>query len=145
MIILNTCRGLPPAPTMPATTSAAVFGLAETCLGCAASRRVIVLRCRKFLACRRIVILGTIFLPATPAPGLAAAHTYLEISLEVEAARKNVVARGVFQAPALTPGALFGVLGAGLGHLYIRIKYSSHIQRHIGFTLQSLYRAGFHE
>ena len=110
---------------MPATASSAVLGLVETCLSIAASRRMIVLRARKFLACRRIVILGTIFLPATPAPGLATAHAYLEIPLEVEAARKDVIARSVFQTPALTPGALLGILGAGLRHLYIRIKYSS--------------------
>ena len=57
-----------------------------------------------------------VFFPTAPTPRTTTSCAHYEPPSEVEAARKNIVACGVFQTPARTPWTLFGVCGAGLGH-----------------------------
>lgn len=65
-----------------------------------------------------------VFFPASPTPRATTSCAHYESTSEVEAARKNIVACGVFQTPARTPGTLFGICGAGLGHVYSGQSFS---------------------
>ena len=93
-----------------------VFRLPEPLFGQAARRRMTVFSAPEFLARRRIMIRRAVFFPAAPTPRTTTSCAHYEFPTEVEAARKNVVTRGVFQTPALTPGTLFRIRGAGLRH-----------------------------
>lgn len=75
-----------------------------------------VFRPRKFLARRRVMVRRAVFFPTAPTPRATTSCAHYESPSEVEAARKNVVACSVFQTPARTPGTLFRIRGAGLGH-----------------------------
>jgi len=103
-----------------------VFRLLEAVLCDAARRRMTFFCAPEFLARRWVMIRRAVFFPAAPTPRATTACAHYEFSPEVQATRKNVVTRGVFQTPALTPGTLFGVRGAGLGHcLYSGQLFSS--------------------
>lgn len=102
---------------MRAATSPTILGLLEPLLGRAARRRMTIFRPCQFLASQRVVILRAKFLPTPPTPRATTPHTHVEIPTEIQATRKNVVARRVFQTPAGTPRTLFCVLRAGFaGH-----------------------------
>jgi len=60
---------------------------------------------------RRVVILSAELFPALPTPGATAAGPYDKSAARIEAARKDVVARRILQAPAGAPWALLGVVG----------------------------------
>ena len=70
------------------------------------------------------MIRRAVFFPAAPTPRATTSCADNEFPTEVEATRKNVVARGVFQTPARTPGTLFRIRGAGLGHVYSSQSFS---------------------
>ena len=61
----------------------------------------------------RVDVQAAELLAALPAPGLAAAGSDDKGSLGGKAAGENVITGSVLQAPSLTPGALFGVVGHG--------------------------------
>ena len=71
---------------------------------------------REFLARHRVMVRRAVFFPTAPTPRATTSCAHDEFPTEVQTTRKNVVACGVFQTPATTPGALFRIRGAGLGH-----------------------------
>jgi len=67
----------------------------------------------RFDAGGRINVDTAELLAAFPTPGLAAASSDDKGPLCGKAASKNVITGSVFEAPSLTPGTLFGVVGHG--------------------------------
>ena len=61
----------------------------------------------------RVNVQAAELLAAFPTPGLAAAGSDDKGSLAGKAAGKNVITGSIFEAPSLTPGALFSVVGHG--------------------------------
>ena len=76
------------------------------------TRRVVIVSSRgRPVARLRVDVQAAELLAALPAPGLAAAGSDDKGSLGGKAAGENVITGGVFEAPSLAPGALFGVIG----------------------------------
>ena len=63
------------------------------------------------MACLRVDVQAAELLAALPTPGLAAAGSDDKGSLGGKTTGKNVITGSVFEAPSLTPGTLFGVVG----------------------------------
>ena len=76
------------------------------------TRRVVIVSSRgRPMARLRVNVQAAELLAALPTPGLAAAGSDDEGSLGGKTTGKNVITGGVLQAPSLTPGSLFGVVG----------------------------------
>ena len=76
------------------------------------TRRVVIVSSRRRPVARlRVNVQAAELLAALPTPGLAAASPDDKRSLGGKATGENVITGGVLQAPSLTPGALFGVVG----------------------------------
>ena len=68
--------------------------------------------CRlSFMTGRRINILTAKLFTTGPTPGSTTARSNYKGSSCLEAACKNIVAGGIFEAPSGAPGTLFGVGG----------------------------------
>jgi len=65
---------------------------------------------REFRAAYRVIVLAAELLATLPAPTLSTSCTHYELIIRFKPTSKNIIARGVFQTPTLTPGALFGVV-----------------------------------
>ena len=117
-------KNSPPAPTVRRAAASAKLLLFEPLFGQTARRRMTVFCRRQFLARRRIMIRRAVFFTAAPTPRTTTSCADNEFPTEVQATRKNIVACGVFQTPARTPGTLFRVRGSGLGHIYSGQSFS---------------------
>jgi len=96
---------------MTIVVSTAVFGLDKP-LFLRTTSPVVMVSGRRGSATRRRIDIHPAKLFATlPTPRLATASPDVKGSLGREAAGKNVITRRIFQAPSLTPGALFRVVG----------------------------------
>ena len=71
---------------------------------------MIVLGSWQLLSRSRIIVLPTEFLAAAPAPRLTATMTFYKGPFSLQAARKDVVTRGVLQSPAFTVRALLCII-----------------------------------
>jgi len=100
---------------MPSTT---IILLLEASFCLAAKRVVIILRILKTLARRRIRIGRTILLSTCPTPCSAAALAYMEFVIVIKAAGEDIITRGIFETPPLTPGALLSIRRTGIRHFY---------------------------
>ena len=100
---------LPPLAAMRRAPTTTVVLFFESWLCLAARGRVVVLRPRLFVSCDGVVVQAAEFLAATPAPGLTASLALLEAALGVQATRKDIVTRVVFQGPTFTVGTLLGI------------------------------------
>jgi len=58
----------------------------------------------------RVYILTTELLATRKTPGLPTPSTHNKSPMRIQATRKDIVTRRVFQAPARTPGTLLGIL-----------------------------------
>ena len=65
---------------------------------------------REFRAAYWVIVLTAELLATLPAPTLSTSCAHYEFIIRFKATRKNIVARSIFQTPALTPGALFSVV-----------------------------------
>lgn len=74
---------------------------------------MILFRTRRLCPRVRVVIHCTEFLTTFPTPGAPASRPYTKGPLRFKAACEYVVTSGVFQSPALTPGTLLRIIGAG--------------------------------
>jgi len=61
------------------------------------------------LTSRRIHILPTELLATLPAPRTTTSRSYHKHPMGLEATGKDIVTGGIFEAPALAPGALLGI------------------------------------
>jgi hypothetical protein len=102
---------LPAFFTVAIVTPLTIIFLFEVGLGLAALAMILSGR-REFRACLRIIVLATEFLAALPAPRLPTTSAYYKLIVSFKAARKNIVARSIFQTPSLAPGALLGIIRA---------------------------------
>ena len=94
---------------------------------------------REFGTGDRIIVLAAELLTTLPAPRLSTACANREFVVSLKTACKNVVAGGVFQTPALTPGALLSVLHAchacylpilvNLDYVLDENTFESHLER----------------
>lgn len=94
---------------MAAVPSLAILLLLEPLFSPTAKGIVPVLRIRSALTRGRISVEAAVFLSAGPAPRLSASLARVEPVLMIEAAGKDVVARGVLERPAAAPGALLRI------------------------------------
>ena len=101
----------PPLLTVTIVPSATIVRLDKPLFVSTTRRVVIVPSRRRPLACLRVCVQTAELLAAFPTPGLTAAGSDDKGSLGGKAAGKNVITGSVFEAPSLTPGALFGVVG----------------------------------
>jgi hypothetical protein len=65
---------------------------------------------REFRTAYWIIVLTAELLATLPTPTLSTSCTYYELIIRFKPTSKNIIASSVFQTPALTPGALFGVV-----------------------------------
>jgi hypothetical protein len=67
----------------------------------------------------RVRINPAVFFPTRPTPRFATARTYMELSMQVQAARKHIGARVILQTPASTPGTGLRIFRTGLLHFIL--------------------------
>ena len=98
---------------MTIVPSAAIIRLDKPLFVSTTRRVVIVPSRRRPVACLRVHVQAAELLAALPTPGLAAAGSDDKGSLGGKTAGENVITGSVFEAPSLTPGTLFSVVGHG--------------------------------
>lgn len=89
--------------------TATAVGLFRESFFLGAARSMILLGRWYLFACRRINIQRAEFIATFPAPGTATAGTYGKGARSLQATRKDIVTRGIFEGPAFAPRTLLCV------------------------------------
>ena len=111
---------LPSPTTMSTVTTFTIVLLLESRFLSAAESIMLIFRIWLLLTRFRIVIQGTVFQPAIPAPRATTPKILMEFVLVIKSTSKDIRACVIFQTPTFTPGALPSIIHSFLWLRFLR-------------------------